>query len=259
MSNQDVKENQETNQSQSQEENTPLAQSAPEAPKPLFSGIDSQGKERLFKDAEEAQQSWQSAQNFIKTKVDETKSLEAKVQELEAQLNQSKKLEDALEHLQSKGESPVSEQQPQQTTETTPQLDVEQLKQQIRDEVMGSLSEAQKAEVYKTNQAESIEAAKAVFGESYEDKLRSAAQEMGMTDEDIIKEAQSNPKRFKKLFGLERQQPKNYVPNSSSVTRPSTESVQLNLGKGFSAKEKLSSHLSDLQAIAKKRGLQIDF
>ena len=115
QSNQDVKETQETNQSQSQEENTPLAQSAPEAPKPLFSGIDSQGKERLFKDAEEAQQSWQSAQNFIKTKVDETKSLEAKVQELEAQLNQSKKLEDALEHLQSKGESPVSEQQPQQT------------------------------------------------------------------------------------------------------------------------------------------------
>jgi len=84
--------------------------------KPLFGGTDSQGKERLFTTTEEAQQSWQSAQNFIKDKVDETKTMEARILDLEAKLNQSTKLEDALVQLKSKEESPVTEQQPHQIT-----------------------------------------------------------------------------------------------------------------------------------------------
>ena len=48
-SNPEVKENQEAQPASSQEEK-----------KPLFSSVDSQGKERLFPSTEEAQQSWQS-------------------------------------------------------------------------------------------------------------------------------------------------------------------------------------------------------
>lgn len=247
-SNPDVKENQEANQPQTQEES-----------KPLFSGIDSQGKERLFTDVEDAQKSWQSSQDFIKTTVTENKSLEARIQELEAQLNQSTKLDEALAQLQTKEETPVTEQQNQQTTESTPQLDVEQIETQLLDKIMGKLTQEQQKEVFAKNQQESIEAAKSVFGESYEDKLRSVAQDMGMSDTDIIQEAQSNPKRFKKLFGLERQQSTNFVPNSSTSVPAKNTNVQLNLGKGFSAKDKLSSHLSDLQAIAKQKGLDINF
>ena len=247
-SNPDVKENQEANQPQTQEES-----------KPLFSGIDSQGKERLFTDVEDAQKSWQSSQDFIKNTVTENKSLEARIQELEAQLNQSTKLDEALAQLQTKEETPVTEQQSQQTTESTPQLDVEQIEAQLFDKLMGKLTQEQQKEVFAKNQQESIEAAKAVFGEAYEDKLRSVAQDMGMSDTDIIQEAQSNPKRFKKLFGLERQQSTNFVPNSSTSVPAKNTNVQLNLGKGFSAKDKLSSHLSDLQTIAKQKGLDIKF
>ena len=67
-SNPDVKEELEANQPEVKEE-----------VKPLFGGTDSQGKERIFQTTEEAQQSWQSAQNFIKDKVDESKSLEVRI------------------------------------------------------------------------------------------------------------------------------------------------------------------------------------
>lgn len=248
MSNPDVKETTEAHQPESQEES-----------KPLFSGVDSQGKERLFTTVEEAQQSWQNAQNFIKDNVSETQALKSKVQELEAQLNQSMKLEDALNQLKNKEESPVNEQETTQTAESTPQLDVEQLKQQIRDEIMGSLSQAQKEEVYSRNQAESISAAQAVYGDSFEEALRERAKELDMSDEDIIKEAQSNPKRFKTLFGLNKQQSKTYSPNSS-VTRQvkTSEPFKLNLG-GFTAKDKLNNSLSTLEAKAKEMGLDVKF
>jgi len=247
-SNPDSKELLEANQPEVKEES-----------KPLFGGTDSQGKERLFSTTEEAQQSWQSAQNFIKDKVDETKTMEARIQELEAKLNQSTELEDALSQLKNKEESPVNEQQLSQTTETTPQLDVETLKQQLLDEVMGKLSTSQQEVVYNQNQQESIGAAQAIYGDSYEQKLRESAAELGMSDSDIIQEAQSNPKRFKKLFGLDRQQQKQYSPNSSvnSFTKPTD--TPLTFNAGFSGKDRLTSHLGNLEAIAKAKGLNVKF
>lgn len=247
-SNPEVKESQESNQDTAQEEQ-----------KPLFSGVDSQGKERLFSTAEEAKESWQNAQNFIKDKVGETKTLEARIQELEAQLNQSTKLEDALNQLKQKEESPVTEQSQQQTTETTPQLDVEQLKQQLTQEIMGSLTQAQQEEVYSKNKAESIEAAKAVFGDAYESKLRESAQELGMSDEDIIQEAQSNPKRFKKLFGLDRQQSKSYTPSGSVNMSGKQQDNALNFTGGFTDGQRITNAQDNYRKIAQKHGIKLPF
>jgi len=248
-SNQDNKDTQESvTPTESQEEN-----------KPLFSGVDSQGKERLFSTAEEAQQSWQSAQNFIKDKVVETKTMEARIQELEAQLNQSKKLEDALAELKSKEETPVTEETNPQTTETTPQLDVEQIKAQLLEEVMGTLSKTQQEEVYGKNRTESIEAAKSVYGDSYEEKLRETAQELGMTDEEVVQEAQSNPKRFKKLFGLDKQQPKNYAPSGSVNLRATPQNDALNFQGGFTDRQRVDTALDNYRKLAKKNGIKLNF
>jgi len=247
-SNPEVKENLEANQPVAQEEH-----------KPLFSGVDSQGKERLFNSPEEAQQSWQSAQNFIKDKVDETKTMEARIQELEAKLNQSTKLEDALKQLKTKEESPVIEQEQHQTTETTPQVDVETLTAKITEQIMGKLTASQQADVFKQNQSESISAAQAVYGDSYEEKLRESAKDLGMSDEEIIQEAQSNPKRFKKLFGLDKQQPKTYAPSGSLRGNTQPTENPINFKKGFSGKDILSNHLGNLEAIAKAKGLNIQF
>lgn len=249
QTNQVSKETQEANQAPPQEE-----------VKPLFSGTDSQGKERLFTNPEEAQQSWQSAQNFIKDKVTETKTLESRIQELEAQLNQSTKLDDALKHLNTKEESPVNEEQTQQATESTPQLDMEQLEQQLMQKVMGQLSASQQQEVQAQNQQESISLAQSVYGDSYEAKLRETAQELGMSDEDIITEAQSNPKRFKKLFNLDRQPNRTLAPSGGGITGvPQSNEMKLSFNKGFSGSQKFNSHMDNLQAIAKSKGLDIKF
>jgi len=248
-SNQDVKETQDANQAIAQEEQV----------KPLFSGTDSQGKERLFTNTEEAQQSWQSAQNFIKDTVTEKKSLESRIQELEAQLNQSTKLDDALKHLNTKEESPVNEEQTQQATESTPQLDMEQLEQQLLQKVMGQLSASQQKEVFTKNQQESISSAQAVYGDAYESKLRETAQELGMSDEDIIKEAQANPKRFKKLFNLDRTQSKTLTPSNGITSMPASTANTIKFNSGFSSSQKLAGHLGNLEAIAKAKGLNIKF
>lgn len=248
-SNPDVKDN--------QEEATP--QQSQEETKPLFSGVDSQGKERLFTSAEEAQKSWQSSQDFIKDKVSETKTMEARIQELEAQLNQSKKLEDALAELKSKEETPVTENTNPQTTETTPQLDVEQIKAQLLEEVMGTLSKKQQEEFYGKNKAESIEAAKSVYGDAYEDKLRETAQELGMTDEEVIQEAQSNPKRFKKLFGLDKQQSKTYAPSGSVNLSSKPKDDGLNFLGGFTDGQRVNTALDNYRKIAQKNGIQLNF
>jgi len=248
MSNPDTKEILETNPVISQEE-----------VKPLFGGTDSQGRERLFNNTEEAQQSWQSAQNFIKDKVDETKTMEARIQELEAKLNQSTKLEDALSQLKNKEESPVNELQPSQTTETTPQLDVETLKQQLLQEVMGSLSTSQQQEVFSKNQNESIGAAQAIYGDSFEEKLRESAKDLGMSDEDIIKEAQANPKRFKKLFGLDKQPKTTYNPSNSVSGFTQKKESGLDLSRGFNDRTRVSTAIDNYRKIAEKQGVKLTF
>ena len=254
-SNPEVKETQEANQPKSQEES-----------KPLFGGTDSQGKERLFRNSEEAQQSWQSAQNFIKDKVTESKTLESRIQELEAILNQkdellsrSTKLDDAVDYFNTKKENPVNEEQTQQATESTPQFDMEQLEKQLTEKIMGRLSSSQQEEVFTKNTTESITAAQSIYGDAYEAKLRETAQELGMSDEDIIKEAQSNPKRFKKLFNLDKQTSQTLMPRNGITSFPKSDKPAINFNKGFSSKDKLTSHLGNLEAIAKAKGLNIKF
>lgn len=249
QSNPDLKETQEANQAQSQEETV----------QPLFKGVDSQGKERLFTNTEEAQQSWQSAQNFIKDTVTEKKSLESRIQELEAQLNQSTKLDDALKHLKNKEESPVNEGQTQQATETTPQLDVEQLRQQIANDIMGQLTETQQKEVYSKNEQESISAAQAVYGDSFEEKLRQSAKDLGMSDADILKEAQSNPKRFKKLFNLDRQTKTNYTPSGSISGQPQKQDLSIDFTRGFTDRQRVATSIDNYRKIAEAKGIKLDF
>ena len=241
-SNPDVKEELEANQPEVKEE-----------VKPLFGGTDSQGKERIFQTTEEAQQSWQSAQNFIKDKVDESKSLEVRIQELEAQLNQSTKLEDALAQLKDKEESPVIEPEQQQTTESTPQVDVDALTAAITQSVIGQLSEADSAKVQHTNKSQSMEAAKAVYGENFESKLRETAEGLGMSDSDILQTAESNPTLFKKVFGLDKQQNRSFTPSSGFNAPVKSDKVDLKLGnKGFSTSQMLGNHMSNIEALMKK-------
>ena len=244
-----------SNQTENTQESTQTT--TQEEVKPLFSGTDSQGKERLFTDVEDVQKSWQSSQNFIKDTVNEKQNLEAKVAELEAQLNQSVKLEEALARLQTKEESPVTTTQTSNTSEATPQLDEEQLAQKILSMMESKQSATLQQQAIAKNQEESIEAAQAVYGQDYESKLRERAQDLGMSDEDIIKQAQSSPKVFKALFGLDKQTSNNFMPSSSYAKAPANnEKVELEFG-GFTESQKMQSHMGNIQALMKKHGVRI--
>ena len=248
QSNRDLKEIQDANQA-AQEEQV----------KPLFGGTDSQGKERLFTNTDEAQQSWQSAQNFIKDNVADKKSLESKILELEAQLNQSTKLDDALKQLRNKEESPVNEEQTQQATESTPQLDVDQLTQQITESILGKLTSDQQKEVFGKNEQESISAAQAVYGDSFEEKLRQSAKDLGMSDADILKEAQSNPKRFKALFKLDRQTKTNYTPSGSFSGQAQKKDLSIDYSRGFNEQQRVATSIENYRKIAESKGIKLDF
>lgn len=248
--NQGVKENQEANQpeanlSQSQEEH-----------KPLFGGVDSQGKERLFNTVEEAQQSWQHSQDFIKNTVQEKQSLEAKVQELEAKVNQSLKLEEALEKLQQQKETTQMTQEPnqQQTTEQTSQLDLEQLEAQLTEKIIGKLTASQQEEVFKNNESESISAAQAVFGSDFESKLKEKAQSVNMSSEDIVHMARTNPTLFKNTFGLNKAPSKDVTPPSGSNT-PQNNVAPQSQKPAFFGKDRVNQGVEALRNKAREMGL----
>jgi len=244
MSNPDNKEILDANPANSQEEK-----------KPLFGGVDSQGKERLFNDVEDVKQSWQNAQNFIKENVSETQSLRDKVAALEAELNQSTKLDDALAQFRNKEQSEVTDNIVKETTtETTPQLDVEQLKTQLTQEILENLSSSKRKEVEDVNENESISAAKAVLGDSFEDSLRERAASLGMSDNDILAEARTNPTKFKTLFGLDKQPKGNISPSSSYRGKPNEQAVEINLS-GFNQAERVTNTRNSLAAKAKQMGI----
>lgn len=229
--------------------------------KPLFGGTDSQGKERLFNSVEEAQQSWQHSQDFIKDKVNENKSLETKVQELEAKLNQSMKLEEALEKLQNNQEATPMTNEPsqQQTTEQTSQLDMAQLTEQITKQVMGQLSNSQQEQVMDKNQNDSISAAQAVYGEAFEAKLREKASTLGMSDSDIITMSRSNPTLFKATFGLDKTTSQSVAPPSGGNTPQNNAAPVVDNKPAFFAKDATSQMVERLNAKAKEMGLNAKF
>lgn len=247
MSNQDVKEIQEGQQPTSQEEH-----------KPLFSGVDSQGKERLFNTVEEAQQSWQHSQDFIKNTVQEKQSLEAKIQELEAKVNQSLTLEEALEQLKSKETQMTQESSQQQTTEQTSQLDIEQLTAKIEAQIMGKLTASQQEQVYSKNEADSIQAAQAVFGSEFESKLREKAQALSMKETDIVDMARTNPTLFKNTFGLNRQTTQDVTPPSGGNT-PQNNSAPVQRKPAFFGKDRVNQGVDLLNQKAREMGLNVKF
>lgn len=200
-----------------EENNTGTATQQETEVKPLFSGTDSQGKERLFTEADDAAKSWQNSQDHIKTLESKTKEYEDMITSLKTQLDQqqstSSKVDEALDLLKQKGNDDMS------TAETTNPVDIEALTQKL-------ISEAQKAattsvtnfeqqKIAQNNQDESIGAAKKFYGSEYEAKLRESGMKLGLNDEAVVAMARSNPSLFRQTFGLNGTPPKGVSPDGS--------------------------------------------
>ena len=191
-----------------------------------------------------------NADSFIEQLKAEGKTKDDELAQLRAQIDQSTKLDDALARMNSQGPSEtISQETP------TSAIDIEALKKELLGSMSESLSQKDKAALSQKNQEDSISAAQAVYGDSYESKLRERAKQLGMSDADIISEASANPKKFKSLFGLDKQN--TTLPSlnfGNGVPRNNNEALVLNLG-GFSTSEKVSNLKKTFDSYAKKYGV----
>jgi hypothetical protein len=191
-----------------------------------------------------------SADSFIEQLKTEGKTKDAELAQLRAQIDQSTKLDDALARMNSQGTSETPNQEA-----PTSAIDIEALKKELLGTMSETLSKKEQDTLSQKNQEDSISAAQAVYGDSYESKLRERAKQLDMSDADIISEANANPKKFKSLFGLDKQNTTSPSPNfGNSAPRNNNESLVLNLG-GFSTSEKVSNLKKTFDSYAKKYGV----
>lgn len=166
-------------------------------------------------DAESAAKKIQSADQHIETILAEKREMEAKLAEMQAQLEQSTKLDDALKNMRTDYPTNESVSQPQ------PQLDLDSLKGQILSEVTKTQEEAKQKELReqqeataKANFQQVAEQMAAMYGETNIDKvIEEKAQANGMTFKDACELAKTHPKMFLNSFGNGRQAPQ--TPNIS--------------------------------------------
>jgi hypothetical protein len=91
-----------------------------------------------------------------------------------------------------------------------------QLEALAEERAFKALTRWQQEALAKANLDASTEAAKAVHGESYQQKLEQAGKELGMSKDDIVQMAQTKPEAFKRLFSLAPTAPKTSpLPTSS--------------------------------------------
>ncbi|QZI86148.1 hypothetical protein PODOV061v2_0004 [Vibrio phage 172P1] len=157
-------------------------------------------------DAESARTKIENADQFIntlKTEKDSVTSENTVLQQenarLQAQLDQSAKLEDAL--------SMFTQQQQQQTPDVTttpqvetPSLDVEALKQQVMADVLNQVQAKEAAKTHEVNFGQSMSAAQNAFGSDVATKLQERGAQLGMTPQAIDQLAKTQPAVFNELF-----------------------------------------------------------
>ena len=137
-------------------------------------------------------------------------TLEQELKTLREQLALTEAQREALKALGQQNPAP----QPAPTSQA-PTLNMEDVLAQAEERVFQKLSQRQKAEVKGQNLTASTDAARTVYGDSYQQELRKRGQELGMTDQDIVEFASTKPEAFKTLFGLNTQTRSGPLPISS--------------------------------------------
>ena len=191
-----------------------------------------------------------NADSFIEQLKAEGKTKDDELAQLRAQIDQSTKLDDALARMNSQGTGETLNQEA-----PTSAIDIEALKKELLGSMSESLSKKEKDTLSQKNQETSISAAQAVYGDSYEIKLREKAKQLGMSDADIISEASANPTKFKALFGLNNNKQSNPSPSfGGAVPRGNTNERVFKLG-GFSTQDQVNNMKETLTSYAKASGV----
>lgn len=157
-------------------------------------------------------------------------------QELRASLAELAETQKTLKQLM---EQQAASSKPQSAQpETVVNIDAlkEQLLQDLRAQTTDVWQGIQNEQVHKTNETACMQAAKAKYGDQYTAKLLELGTELGLSQEQIVQRARTEPKAFFRLFGLE-------STGSTSVVRPDSAAF------GSQPAER-SKRLSDLSTTA---------
>ncbi len=225
-------------------------------------------------DEESAKKKILNADSFIEQLKQEAADKDAKLAELQAKLDQSTKLEDALQKM--KESSMYNDQQT--PTEAQPQMDVEALKEQLlkqaQEAATNSVSQYEQQRIAQANLTDSEQAAKRFYGTNYMDAILEEGAKLQLDEQAVLNMAKSNPALFKRTFGLTGN-PKPQLNADGSVNTAGLGNVEKaelkDLGKqwGSSAKLKalqentasvekmLEQANGDVAAVAKALGIDI--
>lgn len=136
-----------------------------------------------------------NAQSHINTLEGENKTLRTQLEELQRELSNSASFQDLLAGLENQGASTTV------VEPKTPSVDTDQLTSQIKDAVLGELTQAQQMAIEQQNINEALKLAKEKFGDKYEEQLVTIGENLGMDMSDIDNVARRSPKAFAQLIG----------------------------------------------------------
>lgn len=163
--------------------------------------------ERTY-DKDAAQKKIVHADSHIQTLEQELEEARRRLEEIERSRKQ-----DMLEEAWNKPQQPVQEQKTEDPV--TPAVDIEQLEARLFERMEKRTQEQTAAKTFE----ESLKAAEAKYGSSYQQRLKELADANDLTKEDVAQLASTKPKVFRQLFGLTdvKVPVSQRVPDSTSV------------------------------------------
>lgn len=179
---------------------------------------------RSFKSQEEVIKKFEHADSYIEELKRKQEELAQQLAEKEAKLQSATKLEEAMEQLkhrdsgQQAGEHTT---QPQANVE--PQFDEESLLAKAEQRFIEKQQQLQQEQVQQDNLRSAHEAAQAVYGNGYIDKLVEIAKKDDLdyqSADELIELARTRPKTFKKLFGLTQERKPQAAPSGGLNVAP---------------------------------------
>ena len=170
-------------------------------PDGLFSSEDSSKSDNITLSQDEIQKIVKqnlNAQEHIKNLESETKQYREQLSELQNELTKSRTIDELLESIQ------------QQNTDTpgptAPQINKEELLNELKAEVFRDLSAAQQSALEEQNAAEAVRAAEELYGEGYKSYVQQKAADLGVSLEQMEQYAKTSPKVFMELLGGQKSQ-----------------------------------------------------
>ena len=193
---------------------------------------------------------------------DHIKNLEGEGQQYRESLDKLLEKVDRIPKLEEALERAINN--PNQHQEERPQeVDVDAIVRQAQENTLSELTKREQEQVRNSNFKQVSEVVQKEFGDNPDGEITKRAQEVGYSFEEAVNLAQSNPKAFYRVMGLEQPKPKGKEPapasgdlNTAAFQKHNSGQPQPNTwGTTRSTKERVAAYNERLQAKLAEHGL----